>query len=171
MSIPSIKCEKFFITSQAGDPTRPGRFTGDPCLTLREFIFNVHQLYTSNPNRDPNTIIQEIQPGIHYPFSSFILDINIDTLIIRGSTNSSIDCNFSQILRITNIQSVFISDLRFTSCQQYISIGSVNELMIVNSTFRLQLLLSNIKVAEVKKTSFVDVIATSIISQYYLHCN
>ena len=154
MFIQSRKCEKFFITSQANDPSCTGKYVGDPCLTLRELILDVHQLYTMNTNRDPNTTILEMQSGVHLPFSSFILE-NIDTLVIRG-TNATIDCQFGQVLRIRNIRLVNISGLQFTPCQQHVFIDNVNELVIYNSTFQRQLQLSGIDIVKIKKTSFIN---------------
>ena len=153
MSIQSLECEKFFITRQANDLSCPGRLTGDPCITLQQFISSVHLIYIRNPTHDPNTTILEIQPGYYVTSESFVVE-NIDTLIIQG-IDATIDCN-RQSFRIRNIRSVFISGITFVQCGEDIYIDNVNQLVIENSTFQQRLRLNDIKVAEIRKSTFID---------------
>ena len=90
VSTQGISGVTFFITRRHDDPSCPGRLTGDPCLTLQQFMSNVHRIYTPHPTSDPNITILEIQPGYYNLFRSFTVD-HINALVIRG--NATIDCN------------------------------------------------------------------------------
>ena len=151
VSIPSFKCERFFITRRPNDLSCPGRLTGDPCLTLQQFLSNVHRIYTRNPSSNPNTTILEIQPG-YYSLPEIFTVENIDTLIMRG--NATIDCINRWIQRIRNIRSVLISGLTFARCDQNIFVDNVNHLVIENSKFHQRLQIDNVKVAEIRNSSF-----------------
>ena len=154
VSIQSIDCETFFITRRANDPSCPGRLTGDPCLTLQQFISNVHRIYTPHPTRNPNTTILEIQPGYYSLPESFTVE-NIDTFVIQGK-NATIDCNIRQVHNIRHIRSVLISGLTFTSCTWDIFIQDMDQLIVENLTFRQRLRIDNVKVVEIRNTSFID---------------
>ena len=80
---------------------------------------------------------------------------NIDTLIIQGK-NATIDCLIRQTLTFRNIRSVLISGLTFAPCERDVFIQNVNQLVIDNSKFRQRLRIDDVKVAEIRKTSFTD---------------
>ena len=164
VSTQNINGETFYITRRPNDQTCPGRLTGDPCLTLQQFMSNVHRIYTPHPISNPNTTILEIQPGYYNLFSSFTVE-RINALVIRG--NATIDCN-RQTQYIRNIQSVVISGLTFASCERAIFIENVDQLVVENSTFRQRLQIRNVKDAEIRNTLFIDGTQILFVSESFI---
>ena len=79
---------------------------------------------------------------------------NMDTFVIRG--NATIDCNNRWTQRFRNIRSVLISGLTFASCEEDVYIDDVDQLVIENSTFQQRLRIDDVKISEIRNTSFLS---------------
>ena len=124
-------CETFHIIPSA-DSLCPGRLTGEPCITLSQYISGVYRQYTS----DPSEIILVFQPGRH-TYTNYNLNTFASQLVSfkMNSMNSTvIDCNHSpRYVRITNIKNVLISGINFIRCNYRIE--SVMNFTLEKSSF------------------------------------
>ena len=145
--------ERFFITTSQ-DNSCPGRLTGDPCLTLRQYISGVHRLYLPNPSLESNITILDIQPGYYGTIGDSFMVQDIDTIVIRG-TNATIDCS-RRDFRIRYVRYVHISGVAFVRCGRDINIGFVDQLVIENSSFQQRLRVTDTKTALIRKTVFTN---------------
>ena len=80
-------CERFNIVPSADSPC-PGEFTGEPCLTLQQYV--------ANPSLSSN-ITFELQPGNHRLDSQLQVQ-NINSFIMRANTTATVTCR--QLYRI-----------------------------------------------------------------------
>ena len=75
-------CERFNIVPSP-DSSCPGEFTGEPCLTLQQYV--------ANPSLSSN-ITFELYPGNHH-LDSQISVSNINSFKMSTSTSSTVICN------------------------------------------------------------------------------
>ena len=112
-------CERFNIVPSPDSPC-PGEFTGEPCLTLDQYV--------SNPSLSSN-IIFELHAGNHRLDSQLRLS-SINSFMMLANTSATITCNqqFSQPFYFNGLQQVHISDIIFAGCRMELN-------SITNATF------------------------------------
>ena len=141
-----VQSVRFFIVPSI-DSSCPGEFTGDPCLTLIQYI----RLITESESIiNSDNVILDIQPGIHRIDTQFSIS-GIKSFVMTG-TDVSFICDGNQ-LTLTSIANVQISGINFTDCRGG-EITSVDNLIMQDCSFRLSsLTLRNVN-ATVVQTSF-----------------
>ena len=106
--------ERFFVTPNANDPC-PGKLTGEPCLTLTQFVSGSYTRFLSDPNRVSN-ITLDLQPGRHRLMSSYDLLVqNMDYFVLRAVDKAVVDCD-SHYFNISNVRLLHISGVTFVNC-------------------------------------------------------
>ena len=120
--------DRFFIVPSL-ESSCPGIFTGEPCLTLLQYLSDVHRLYL---NTAPSKIILELQPGHHEINRRGLVIENLDTVIIRGKF-ATIDC-FTHELTIRNIQYTHINGITFVRCRKIVM--NIDEYMVEDSQYQ-----------------------------------
>ena len=104
-------CERFNIVPSLDSPC-PGELTGEPCLTLEEYV--------ANPSLRSD-ITLELQPGNHHLDSQLSVS-NISNFTIKANTSATVSC--SQGFYFNRLQQVHVSQITFTRCRmtlQYIA--------------------------------------------------
>ena len=95
-------CERFNIVPSPNSPC-PGEFTGEPCLTLEQYV--------ANPSLSSN-ITFELHPGNHRLDSQLSVS-NINSFTMRANTSVTVSC--IQHLRIpfyfNRLQQIHISGI------------------------------------------------------------
>ena len=115
-----IESDRIYITATTDSPC-PGEFSGDPCLTLQQYI--------SDPLSGSNVTL-ELQPGNHR-VSSNISVSDKDSFIMQGS-NATLFCEGR--FAISSVQNANISGINFWACKENI-ISSVINFSVENCTF------------------------------------
>ena len=131
-----VNCDVFYIVpSSSADISCPGRITGEPCITLQQYINGEFTQYFSNPDH-LSDITLEFQPGKHpiylhasyYSSASGFLSVSdLISFTMRSKSNNStlteITCTSSDNneyhphIRISSVQSVSISGITFKGCK------------------------------------------------------
>ena len=160
--------ERFFVTPNADDPC-PGKLTGEPCLTLTQFVSGSYTRFLSDPNRVSN-ITLDLQPGRHRLTSSYDLLVrNMDSFVLRAADKAVVDCD-SHYFNISNIRLLHISGVTFVNCSRNIVIKSVTRFVLEECTINnlQRLWVADTKEAAIVKSSFsnskqaVHVVKTSL---------
>ena len=84
----------------------PGEFTGEPCLTLQQYVVN------PSPSSD---ITLELQPGNHQ-LKVQLSAKNINSITIRAATKASVSCASDVRFYFEHLQLIYISDISFDNC-------------------------------------------------------
>ena len=117
-------CERFNIVPSPDSPC-PGEFTGEPCLTLEEYV--------ANPSLSSD-ITLELQPGIHRLNSQLSVS-NISNFTMKANTSATVNC--SQEFYFNRLQQVHVSQITFIGCRmtlQYIVNAKFEKNSFVNGT-------------------------------------
>ena len=109
-------CERFNIIPTADSPC-PGEFTGEPCLTLQQYV--------ANPSLSSN-ITLELHSGNHR-LDSQLSAANINSFTMR--TNATVTVNCSQQLQLASydwfrfdrVQQFHVSGITFIGCRIYLN--------------------------------------------------
>ena len=146
-----VQSVRFFIIPSQDSPC-PGEFTGDPCLTLREY----RQYYTRNRPTGEVDVILDLQPGVHRIGMTYFMR-GAKSFVMTSSTNASVICDrrLSSPLSFSSIANIRISGINFIDCQK-ISITSVDNLTIQNNSFQRSSLILQQANATVTSCSFTD---------------
>lgn len=122
--------ERFFVVTKPGDPC-PGKFTGEPCLTITQFVSGSYTRFLSNPSL-ASDITLDLQQGEHQitNFYDFLVR-NMDSFALRATSTVILDCK-SGYFNISNVQRVQISGIKFINCYKNIVIKSVTQLTFEN---------------------------------------
>ena len=100
-------CERFNIVPSSDSPC-PGELTGEPCLTLQQYV--------TNPSQSSN-IIFELQPGNHRLDSQLRL-LNVNSFLMRGNSSVTVTCSqLYQPFYFSGLQQINISDIMFVGCR------------------------------------------------------
>ena len=120
-------CERFNIVPSPDSPC-PGEFTGEPCLTLQQYV--------ANPSLSSN-ITFELHPGNHRLDSQLsVSDINYFTM--RANTSATVTCS-RQIYTpfyFNRLQQIYVSGITFVGCRMelyYITNATFERSSFVNS--------------------------------------
>ena len=105
------------------DTACPGEFTGEPCLTLLQYI--------SNPSVSSN-ITLELNPGSHH-LDARLTATNINSLTMRATTNVSVTCSQQGEFYFQDLQLVHISGITFANCKMLLQ--RVTNVTFVRSSF------------------------------------
>ena len=101
-------CERFNIVPSPDSPC-PGEFTGEPCLTLQQYV--------ANPSLS-SYITFELHPGNHR-LSSQLSVSNINSFTMRANTSATVVC--SQQLHdpfyFNRLQQIHVSGITFVGCR------------------------------------------------------
>ena len=100
------------------DTACPGEFTGEPCLTLLQYI--------SNPSVSSN-ITLELNPGSHQ-LDARLTATNINSLTMRATTHASVTCSQQGEFSFQGLQLVHISGITFVNCEMELQ-------RVINVTF------------------------------------
>ena len=107
------------------DSPCPGEFTGEPCLTLQQYV--------ANPSLSSN-ITFELHPGNHI-LDSQLQVLNINSFAMRANTSATITCR-QQLYRIFyfyQLQQVNISGITFVGCRM--ELWSITNATIERNSF------------------------------------
>ena len=110
-SINHVACEMFYIVTSP-DSSCPGEFTGEPCLTLQQYVSR-HSYISSN-------ITLMMESGTHTVSELGILTANTDSSFTMTANSATIYAKpstsyYSSIsLQINDVQNVYISGITFT---------------------------------------------------------
>ena len=105
------------------DTACPGEFTGEPCLTLLQYV--------TNPSLSSN-ITLELNPGSHY-LDVRLTATNINSLTMTATTNASVTCSQQGEFSFQGLQLVHISGITFANCKM--ELRSVINVTFVRSSF------------------------------------
>ena len=111
-------CEKFNIVPSPDSPC-PGEFTGEPCITLQQYV--------ANPSLSSQSITFELHPGNHSLNSQLRLS-NINSFVLRATASTTVTCNLDEPFYFNQLQQIHVSGITFVGCRMYL--GS-----ITNATF------------------------------------
>ena len=106
-------CERFNIVPSP-DSSCPGEFTGEPCLTLQQYVANHSSNYS---NTD---IMLELHPGHHHLDSE--LSVLYNSFMMQANTSAMVICNqqLDEPFNFNRLQQVHISDITFIGCSVYL---------------------------------------------------
>ena len=125
--------ERFFVVTTPNDPC-PGKFTGEPCITLTQFVSGSYTRFLSDPGRVSDVTL-DLQPGNHQMlYSNDLLVQNMELFVLRATTPGlevTLDCRNSYF-NITNVKHVQISGMKFVNCINNIVIKSVAQFNFEN---------------------------------------
>ena len=121
-------CERFNIIPTADSPC-PGELTGEPCLTLQQYV--------ANPSLSSN-ITLELHSGKHR-LDSQLSAANINSFTMRA--NATVPVNCSQHLQLSDyewfrfdrVQQLHVSGITFIGCRM--RLDSVTNATFVRDTF------------------------------------
>ena len=105
----NVNCVRFIIVPSVDTPC-PGEFTGEPCITLQQYI--------ANPSRSDITL--ELQSGNHQ-LDSQLAASGINSFTMSTTTSASVTCsqqlqgNSFRWLSLNRLQNVYISGITFLS--------------------------------------------------------
>ena len=124
-------CERFNIVPSPDSPC-PSEFTGEPCLTLQQYV--------ANPSLSYN-ITLEVHPGNHHLDSYFSVS-NTDSFTMRAytpSTSATVTCDQQRSLHFyfKGLQQIHISDITFVGCimrMDYITNATFERNSLMNRT-------------------------------------
>ena len=117
-------CEQFNIVPSPDSPC-PGEFTGEPCLTLQQYVANYSSIDTD--------ITFELYPGYHILDSQLrVSNINSFTMNANASESTTIACNqqLGDPFYFNRLQQVHISGIAFVGCRmnlQYVVNASLEQ--------------------------------------------
>ena len=146
--------ERFFITPDANDPC-PGKLTGEPCLTLTQFVSGSYTRFLSDPNR-VSDITLDLQPGNHQLMSAHNLLVrNMDSFVLRATAEAVLDCR-NNYFNISDVKHLYISGVSFVNCSRNIVIKSATKFAFTNCSIDHleRLWISGTKEAMIKRSSF-----------------
>ena len=112
-------CERFNIVPSPDSPC-PGEFTGEPCLTLQQYVAN-YSLRSSN-------ITFEMQPGNHrLVFQLRMSYINLFTM--RTNTSATVSCSqqLSEPFYFNRLQQIHVSGITFIGCRMNMQMQHLKE--------------------------------------------
>ena len=123
-------CETFHIIPSADSPC-PGNLTGEPCITLSQYIRGEYRQYTSNPTE----INLEFQPGRHTPvyIYNILFASQLVSFRMKSVNSTEIYCPANLLFRVNHVQNVHISGIHFIRCRYQIE--SVMNLTLEESSF------------------------------------
>lgn len=102
-----------------------GEFTGEPCLTLQQYV--------ANPSLSYN-ITLELQPGNHH-LEAQVSAVNIDSLTIRAATEASVSCTLDGRFYFERLQNLEIRDITLDNCRvelQYVTNATFERSSFIN---------------------------------------
>ena len=108
--------ETFHIVLSTSSPC-PGELTGEPCITLSQYLRGEYRRYYTS---DPSEMVLEFQPGFHAISTGYsTLASQLSSFVMNSESEKStqIYCqsDYTQY-QITNVQSVQISGIDFVRC-------------------------------------------------------
>ena len=120
------RCERFNIVPSPDSPC-PGEFTGEPCLTLQQYV--------ANPSLSSN-ITFELHPGNHRLDSQLAVR-NINSFMMRANVSAVVTCNqqLGGPFSFYRLQQVHVSGVTFVGCRmglEYITNATVERNSFVN---------------------------------------
>ena len=164
--------ERFFVVTTPNDPC-PGKFTGEPCVTLTQFVSGSYTRFLSDPSHVSDVTL-DLQPGNHQIlYSNDLLVRNMESFVLRATTPGPeviLDCR-NRYFNISNVKRVQISGMKFVNCTSNIVIKSVTQLSFENCSLGnlQQLWITDTTQATITKSFFsesrqaIHVTRTSII--------
>ena len=151
--------ERFFVVTTPNDPC-PGKFTGEPCITLTQFVSGSYTRFLSDPGRVSDVTL-DLQPGNHQIlYSNDLLVQNMELFVLRATTPGlevTLDCRNSYF-NISNVKHVQISGIKFINCTNNIVIKSVAQFNFENCSLDnlQQLLITDTMQAIITKSFFSE---------------
>ena len=151
--------ERFIVVTTPNDPC-PGKFTGEPCLTLTQFVSGTYTRFLS----DPSIIIDvtlDLVPGKHEILGREDLRVdNIESFVLRATGEVIIDCR-NHLFNIHDVEDVEISGIKFVNCIN-IEINLVTKLRLVNTSigYSQRLLIEDTLQATITNSSFSESMQT-----------
>ena len=128
VTFPSASSTTFYIVTSltSGSPC-PGEFTGEPCLTLQQYV--------TNPSQSRENITFQFEPGTHYLHD--VLSVSNGYNLTMSSTNATVICTaVAGRIAISSVENVHISGMTFRWCNDtVITMSSVTRASIVGNTF------------------------------------
>ena len=122
--------ERFFVVTTRNDPC-PGKFNGEPCLTLTQFVSGSYTRFLSDPSLVSDVTL-DLQIGKHQIlYSHDLLVQNMDSFILRATPEAILDCG-NKYFNISNVKNVQISGIKFVNCTNSIVIKSVTQFKFDN---------------------------------------
>ena len=143
--IKDTSSEMFHIVTSSSDPC-PGSVTGEPCLTLQQYV--------SNPSRNPN-ITLELEAGTHNLVDSAFEVSNIASFEMIAIQGATVKCSsrFMNYMNFNSVQEVHISGVILLNCSTTVNNANyvvLEDSYISDSTFST----SRVRHAVVRRTSF-----------------
>ena len=126
VTIPSASGTTFYIVTSLSSPC-PGEFTGEPCLTLQQYV--------TNPSQSQENITFQFEPGTHY--LPDVLSVSNGHSLTISSTNATVICTaLAGRIAISSVENVHISGMTFQWCNDtVITMSSVTRASIMGITF------------------------------------
>ena len=153
-----VSTERFFIITKPNDSC-PGKFTGEPCLTITQFVSGSYTRFLSDPSR-VTEITLDLLPGLHMVTNSYDFKVkDMVTFELRGAGTAGtiLDCGSGEF-NVSNVKDVHISGIEFVNCRKKIVINSVSEFMFENCSLSQgeSLFIIDTSKAIVSRSSFTD---------------
>ena len=111
--------ERFNIVPSPDSPC-PGEFTGEPCLTLQQYV--------ANPGLGSITL--ELNPGNH-SLDSQLSVLSVDSFVMRANISATVTCS-QQGFYFYQLQLVHVTGITFVGCR-------MNLQYVINATFERNL--------------------------------
>ena len=99
-------CERFNIVPSPDSPC-PGEFTGEPCLSLQQYV--------ANPSLSSD-IILELHPGNHSLDSQLSVS-NINSFTMRANTSATVTSSLHNPFYFYQLQQIHVSGITFVGCR------------------------------------------------------
>lgn len=122
--------EKFFVIAKPNDSC-PGKFTGEPCLTMMQFVSGSYTRFLSDPNL-VSEITLDLQPGLHQITNFYDFQVQyIARFTLKADSGAILDCGNGHF-NITNVNDIQISGIQFINCNKFIVVQSATQLIFDN---------------------------------------
>ena len=140
-------CERFNIIPTADSPC-PGEFTGEPCLTLQQYV--------ANPSLSSN-ITLELYPGNHR-LDAQLSVANINSFTMRANATVTVTCadqpEYLDWMRFNQMSSLHVSGITFIGCKMSLS-GVTNAKIVRNSFVNKTVCCNTISTLNIQSSSSV----------------
>ena len=132
-------CERFNIVSSPASSC-PDEFTGEPCLTLEEYVANLslssNTTFEGNYSQQSSNVSLNFHPGIHHLSSQFLIS-SIHSFTVEANTTDTVTIlcreGIYDSFHLIQLHLIHISDIAFIGCS--VNLQSIVNVIITRSAF------------------------------------